>query len=361
MEPVTHFMTGAVLSRAGLNRRAAYATLAMTLAAEAPDLDVLWSFKGPVAGLQHHRGWTHTLLGIPLEAAIVTFVVWLIHCWRRRRNPALSTAAPIRWPLLYLFSLIAFLSHILLDWTNNYGVRPFFPFNPQWYAGSVVFIAEPVLWVIFLAALVFPWLFGITDREIGARSKGPRGQYWALFALTGMVLVWILRFTTQQQALAMLRTQPITTQPVVRATVEPFPVNPFRWHAIVETSAFFQTAEINTRTGIIDSDPQRDVLFKPTETPAVQAAKQTELGKVYLDWGRWAVVRDIGQETVAGVEPPHLGPGRTWTTVEFSDLRFDYAFRGEGRSSGSAVLSGYVYIVDGRDDAGQIMNGREQK
>ena len=33
MEPVTHFLTGAVLARAGFNRRTAYATLAMTLAA----------------------------------------------------------------------------------------------------------------------------------------------------------------------------------------------------------------------------------------------------------------------------------------------------------------------------------------
>ena len=35
---------------------------------------------------------------------------------------------------------------LLLDWTNNYGLRPFFPFNPRWYAGSFVFIAEPVMW-----------------------------------------------------------------------------------------------------------------------------------------------------------------------------------------------------------------------
>ena len=35
MEPVTHFLTGACLARTGFNRRTAYATLAMTLAAEA--------------------------------------------------------------------------------------------------------------------------------------------------------------------------------------------------------------------------------------------------------------------------------------------------------------------------------------
>ena len=48
MEPITHLMTGACLARAGFNRKAAYATLAMTLAAEAPDLDMLWAAGGPV-------------------------------------------------------------------------------------------------------------------------------------------------------------------------------------------------------------------------------------------------------------------------------------------------------------------------
>src|SRR5690348_6445223 len=75
MDPVTHLMTGAVLARAGFNRKAAYATLAMTLAAEVPDIDVLWSIKGPVAAFQHHRGWTHALAGVPLEAAVVVGAV----------------------------------------------------------------------------------------------------------------------------------------------------------------------------------------------------------------------------------------------------------------------------------------------
>src|SRR5580704_11640574 len=168
MEPVTHFLTGACLARAGFNRKAAYATLAMTLAAEAPDLDVLWAAGGPVAAFQHHRGITHTLVGLPFEGLIVVVAVWLIHRWRVRRaanKPAFPppadpgadqpvvrplTAAPVRWGLLYGFVLIALLSHLLLDWTNNYGLWPFFPFNPHWYADSIVFIFEPVLWAVLL-------------------------------------------------------------------------------------------------------------------------------------------------------------------------------------------------------------------
>jgi len=149
--------------------------------------------------------------------------------------------------------------------------------------------------------------------------------------------------------------------------LEPYPVNPFRWHAILETHGYFQTAEMNTLTGEIDSDASSDVIYKPADTPAVEAAKRTFLGKVYLDWGIWAVERDLGQEPIPvgihGLEPPRLLPGRTWTTVEFSDLRFAYSFRGAGSGSSTAPtpLSGWVYIVDGRDDAGEVLDGREQK
>jgi len=41
MDPVTHMMTGACLSRAGLNRKTGLATLTLTLALEAPDIDLL--------------------------------------------------------------------------------------------------------------------------------------------------------------------------------------------------------------------------------------------------------------------------------------------------------------------------------
>jgi inner membrane protein len=360
MEPVTHFLTGACIGRAGLNRKTAYATLAAVLAAEAADLDILWGLAGPVEGLKHHRGITHTFIAVPVVAAIITGAVWLYHLWRKRRQTG-TPAQPVRWAWVYTSAFIASLSHILLDWTNNYGVRPFFPFNPRWYAGSFVFIAEPVLWALLLAALIMPWLFGLTDSEIGARRKPFRGQGWAIFALCGMVIVWCLRWAEHAQAESMLQNTQVASAPIRRLAVEPYPVNPFRWHALLETQDYFQTAEINTHTGSVDSDSRRDVLYKPTDTPSVEAAKRTLLGQVYLDWGTWAVVRDIGQDPVQGMDPPQLTPGRTWTTVQFSDLRFGFPFRGTGGTSGSSPLSGWVYIIDGKEEAGEAMGGREQK
>lgn len=379
MEPVTHFLTGACIARAGLNRKTAYATLTAVLAAEAADMDVVWSLRGPVESLKHHRGITHTFIAAPIVAGVIVGLVAALHIWRERRRTRrvesmhLEPGAPIpqrlqpqnvHWGWLYLLALIAALSHLLLDWTNNYGLRPFFPFNPRWYEGSFVFIAEPVIWALLLIALIVPGLLGLIGGEIGARRNPYRGQGWAIFALVGIVVLWGWRWSEHAHALTLVENAQIvsapTPVPIKRMAAEPYPIDPFRWHVIVETADFYQTAEVNTRTGEVDSDPQRDTLYKPPSDAAVEAAKQTPLGKVYLDWGTWAVVRDIGQDPIPGMDPPKLPLGRTWTTVEFTDLRFDYSYLGASRAVGRNPLGAAVYIVDGREDAGESMNGRQE-
>ena len=56
-------LTGACVSRAGLNRKTALATLTLILAFEAPDIDSVTYIWGPITGLEHHRGITHSLIG----------------------------------------------------------------------------------------------------------------------------------------------------------------------------------------------------------------------------------------------------------------------------------------------------------
>jgi inner membrane protein len=284
-----------------------------------------------------------------------------------RGAPVPKAWQQIHWGWLYLTALISALSHLVLDWTNNYGLRPFFPFNPRWYAGSIVFIAEPVIWALLAAALLIPALLGLIGGEIGVRRTAFRGRGWAIFALTGIVLLWGWRWSEHGRARMLVENSQIATAPVKRMAFEPYMVNPFRWHAILETDTYYQTAEIDTRTGEIVSDPQTDIVYKPPVTAATEAAKRTLLGQVYLDWGTWAVVRDVGPVPipgpVPGLEPPQLPPNRIWTTIEFTDLRFDYPFLGRGaeRTPNRAPLSGWVYVVDGHEDAGEAMNGREQR
>jgi inner membrane protein len=353
MEPMTHLMTGACLARAGFNRKAAYATLAMTLAAEMPDLDTLWGFDGPVAGFQHHRGITHTLVGLPFEGLVVVGAVWLVHRWRVRargdRHIARPlTAAPVRWGLLYGFALIALLSHILLDWTNNYGVRPFFPFNPRWYAGSVVFIFEPAMFAVLLLALVAPAFFGLVAGEVGARRGPFRGRGWAIFALLAMVALWGWREVEHDAAVQLASTAAYGPQrlgaEVLRVTASPYPGNPYRWHTVAETAEFYQIATVDSLRGTVATDPAQDLFYKPAATPATLAAERSRLGEVYLDWSSWPLVTEIGPVTL----DEGAADSAAVTAVSFRDLRFMYdTFLIDGRSS--PPLAGTVYVDgDGR-------------
>lgn len=365
MDPLTHFLTGANLGRSGFNRKTAYATLAMTLAAEAPDLDIFWGFRGPLVGFEHHRGITHTFIAAPVIALVTTAVVWLIHRWRNRRKaPRKPQSArpglpPPRWTLIYLFAFIAALSHILLDYTNNYGVRPFFPFNPRWYDHSIVFIVDPFLLLALAGALILPGIFGLTDREIGARRTLFRGRAWSIAALSFMVLWWSLRNAEKYHAIELLRNSSVVAEPILKIDAEPYPFDPFAWHVLAETRDYYQTAEVHTRHDDVQSDSS-NLSYKPPVTPAVAAAKQSWLGRVYLDWSKFPLVTDLGKNAPVGDAPD---PEPNWHTVQFDDMRFSYSALHEGTSSnpGRNPLGGSAYVGPGNEVEGIFMGGREQK
>ncbi|MGA7169785.1 MAG: metal-dependent hydrolase, partial [Candidatus Sulfotelmatobacter sp.] len=224
MEPITHFLTGACMGRAGLNRKTALATLTLTLAAEAPDLDVLGRLRGSAFGFAHHRGFTHSFLGVPLDAVVVVGFVYLIWLLRGRRvkDPNL----PPRWELLFFYACLAGLSHILLDFTNNYGVRPFWPFSEKWYSWDIVFIFDPILFSFLLLGLIVPSLFSLIDKEIGARQRGPRGRVAATMALIAVVLLWTLRDFEHRRAVAALQARTYNGADPARASAYPDLDNP---------------------------------------------------------------------------------------------------------------------------------------
>ena len=355
MEPVTHILTGACLSRTGLNRRAAYTTLAMAIAAELPDIDTLWSLRGSVAGFQHHRGITHTFVGIPFEAALVVAAIYGLHRWRTARAQRLIspphdaqddhvpaahplTAAPVRWGLLYLFTLLALLSHLLLDYTNNYGIRPFFPFNPHWYAASIVFIFDPLIFLLLLAAFVLPAIFGLVGSEVGARRQPFRGRSLAIAALLSIVVLWTFRAVEHNRAVQLAQAQsvavpsesPSTPPPdsqnasapdaaapseprqiyltPQRVLASPDPLNPFHWSATMDYGPFYQLAEIDTRSGSVSA--AYHTLLKPSRSAAVLAAEASPLGRAFIDWSPMPLV-------VASLPEP--GAPRV---VTFRDPRF---------------------------------------
>jgi inner membrane protein len=309
LEPITHFLTGACLGRAGLNRKTALATLTLTLAAEAPDLDVLSRFGGPAFGFAHHRGFTHSFLGLLIDAAAVVGVVYLV--WRVRGRKTNNPKLLPRWGLLYFYACLAGLSHILLDFTNNYGVRPFWPFSERWYSWDIVFIFEPVMFGLLLLGLIVPGFFSLIDREIGSRRRGPGGRLGATLALLGIVLMWGLRDYEHRRAVNALTERTYSGAEPLRASAYPTVVDPFHWYGVVETPAFFVLAPVNSLNSEVDSEDRLEIRYKPEETPVTLAAKKSYLGRVYLDWAQYPITE------TESLEPPGQG-----YLVHFQDLRF---------------------------------------
>jgi inner membrane protein len=322
LDPVTHLLTGAVLGRAGFNRKTALATATMTLAAEAPDLDVFAGFKGPVYAFAHHRGFTHSFFGLVFVCAVVTGFMYMV--WRLRGRKTNNPELPPRWGLLFLFAYIAGLSHILLDYSNNYGVRPFWPFWEKWYSWDIVFIVEPALYIILIAGLLLPLLF--------RRSKGfgPH-RTAAIGALVCVAGFYAVRDHEHRICIRALTSMQFQSQAPLRVSAYPSYWDIFQWHPVAETQDFYVIAGMDSKTRQLEQ-PEARYISKPPETAATLAAKKSYLGRVYLDWAQYPLVSETreGQDTI----------------VHFSDLRFSYpALRSRTVLSGSVELDPSLHVI----------------
>ena len=324
-------LTGACISRAGLNRKTGLATATLVLAAEASDIDFLYAFRGPVAALQHHRGWTHSFAGVPLMAALAVLVVW---AWnrtfrRRRLDPRAPVVLgrrrlPVRWGVLYAIALVGPLSHILLDYTTAYGIRMFEPFSFRWHDWDTVSIVEPFMLGVLILGLTLPRLFGLIHEEIGARQPQFRGRVGAIAALAAVILMWGMRDFYHRRAVAALEARTYQGQDALRVSAYPYPWNPFLWHGVVETKDFYQTLLVDSQRGEIDPEDQAPTYYKPEETPVLEAAKKSYLGRVYLDWASYPLT----------VSEPMEEPDVAYR-VRFIDLRYSYP--GHRSTLGAAV------------------------
>ncbi len=124
--------------------------VSLVVGSNLPDADLLYtSFGGgPLSYVLQHRGYTHTLVGALAGAALLWLAcaAWLRyrHLHATAREQAGIAAAAVTGVLL----------HLGMDYTNNYGVHPFWPFYNGWVYGDSIFILEPLLWLA-AAPLIF--------------------------------------------------------------------------------------------------------------------------------------------------------------------------------------------------------------
>ena len=325
------------MGRSGFNRKTALATVTMVLAAEAADIDVVWALKGSIAGLQHHRGITHSFVGVPFIAAAVVGLVWLGHWWRNRKGPAKPRppgSPPVRWGFLYFCALLAALSHLLLDYTTAYGIRLFEPFNYRWYSWDIVYIVEPLMLLALIAGLAIPGLLGMVSQEVGARSQGPRGRAGAVTALICVVIIWGVRDYQHRRAISALNSFVYHQEQPLRVGAYPYMINPFEWHGVVEARDFFETVPVNSQGPEVDNEAGIQ-FYKLPQTDAILAADRSYLGRVYLDWAAFPYVQE---ETDPEDHPGYL--------VEFQDLRYTYPGSRRAPLGGFVLLDRELRVVD---------------
>jgi inner membrane protein len=176
MDNLAHTLVGATLAETGLKRWTPLAVPTLLIGANLPDIDGLATLGGGDFSLFFRRGWTHGVLALAIQPALLAGAMLLWDRYvRRRKSPDLPPARP--GPLLAL-AYLSVLTHPAFDWLNTYGVRLLMPFDGTWFYGDTLFIIDPWLWLLTATAAVLA--------SSGAR-RGAVG--WSVLGLATSALV----------------------------------------------------------------------------------------------------------------------------------------------------------------------------
>ena len=265
MDNITHSLIGVALADAMMGPRATKSQRPLVIgagliAANLPDVDLAYSAitPAPIGYLLHHRGHTHTVLGL---GALMLLLVLAY-----RRVPAVRAMRGAERLRFWGLITIALASHLALDALNTYGVHPWYPVDNNWYFGDAVFIFEPSLWLILGVAVAWnarsgaarlvaavPMLLllvgvastGIVPPESVAalgmmcalfawitRRMSPRGR--AGLALGAVTLIVLVLLAASREARAEARTvlQPQLRGRLVDVILTPNPSAPLCWGLI---------------------------------------------------------------------------------------------------------------------------------
>ena len=367
MDNLTHSLVGLAAAKAGLEKLSPGATTLCVLAANAPDADILvLIFGGRWAFLHHHRGITHSIVGslvLALALPLVFHAGDRLIAWGRKRE------ATTRLTGLFIASIVATATHPLMDWMNNYGVRPLLPWNPKWFYGDFVFIIDPFLWIVLGGAV-----FLVTSKTrthviiwavialvpsylvlVGPGAPGPivetlfrllwivalillaalyrrriGGRRGARIAIAAVLTVTIYcgglaaahRVALRQAQAQGERIASRNAEQVVEIAAMPTPANPTHWICVMETDRATYRFQVSLlHATLAESDLVRYEKPQGLSAEKVSQAARDGRSKVFLGFARFPVVRVIGEDCA------------TQTLVQFADLRYTEPGRSRGTFS----------------------------
>ncbi len=277
-----------MMARSGIDRKIVRAAPLMIVAANIPDVDAISLVRGPLSYLTWHRSYAHSFAFAPLMALLAALIV----LGRR-----------ISW-WAWFFALLGVLSHLLLDWTNLYGIRFLLPFSSRWYRLDQTDVIDLWIWAILLLAVAAPALARMVSGEIGAKSRGPK-RGWACFALIVLLGYEGWRFTAHQRALAVMGAHLFNGSIPSRLTALPAGA-PWLWRGVAEGPGWVDVVPIDLRAPF-DPDAGR-VDYAPQPSPAIDAAQKTPAFQGFARFNQLPFLM--------------VTPVVDGTVVQFIDLRF---------------------------------------
>jgi inner membrane protein len=282
-----------------MNRWTPQAGAILALAANAPDIDIVTAAGGSLNYLHYHRHLTHSLVAAPVLAILTVALVRIV----RRK--------PLRWASAFAASLAAVASHLLLDWTNLYGIRLLLPFSSSWLRLDLTPVIDIWIWSALFLAFAGPFLARLVTAEItsGKPGKGRSGAVFAWLALAFVLAYNAARGVLHERALAVLNARLYSGATPVRVAAFPLQ-NPMAWRGLVETPEFYAVESVDLTGGEFDPG-QGQIFFKPQLDPVIETARRAAAFQIFLQFSQFPLWR------VAPAPPP--GGGRD---VQVFDMRF---------------------------------------
>ncbi|MGA3189349.1 MAG: metal-dependent hydrolase [Bryobacteraceae bacterium] len=253
MDNVTHSLVGLMMSRAW-GKNAAM----MVVAANLPDVDVISWAGGTLTYLEYHRGILHSLTAAPVLALIVMLL------FRNRGWTA------------YLACLAGVGSHLLLDWTNTYGIRLLLPFSGQWLHRDMTDVVDPWILLALLLAIAAPALAGLVGSEIGARKSSGAKRGWAWAALALLVAYEGGRFAAHQRVLEVMGARLYNGKAAKRLIAIPNRWTPLKWRGVAEGDGYVVDVGVDLSTEFDPSEGRIDYMG-----PVNEAALKTRPFQVF--------------------------------------------------------------------------------
>ena len=155
MDPLTHLATGVICSQLLPAPSRWWAALAGAIFAVLPDVDYFFIYWDRLAFIRYHRGFTHSLVAVPLFALAGALLGRVL-------------GGP-RWfrPLLIL-GIVVLLSHLLLDLATSYGTQLLSPFSRRRFSLDWIFIIDPYFTALLLAGVIAALAFPLWGPRAGA-------------------------------------------------------------------------------------------------------------------------------------------------------------------------------------------------